>query len=112
VSAIVDCATARPEESSQRVDWEGKVALIQCAQAMGISRYVFFSIFNCDKHAEVPLMNIKAATEEFLAGSGLDYTILRLCGFMQARAVACVRVRARVRVFVCVCVCVCVCVFA
>jgi hypothetical protein len=32
VSAIIDCATARPEESTQKVDWEGKVALIQCAQ--------------------------------------------------------------------------------
>ena len=30
---MIDCATARPEESAQRVDWEGKVALIQCAQA-------------------------------------------------------------------------------
>jgi hypothetical protein len=85
VSAIIDCATARPEESTQKVDWEGKIALIQCAQAMGISRYIFFSIFNCDKHPEVPLMNIKACTEEFLAGSGLNYTTLRLCGFMQVR---------------------------
>jgi hypothetical protein len=32
ISAIIDCATARPEESTQKVDWEGKVALIQCAQ--------------------------------------------------------------------------------
>eukprot|EP00877_Chromochloris_zofingiensis_P005458 jgi/Chrzof1/14913/Cz09g20140.t1 len=84
ISAIIDCATARPEESAQAVDWDGKVALIQCAQAMGISRYIFFSIFNCDKHPEVPLMNIKACTEEYLKTSGLDYTVLRLCGFMQA----------------------------
>jgi len=32
VSAVIDCATARPEESADKVDWEGKVALIQCAQ--------------------------------------------------------------------------------
>lgn len=32
ISAIIDCATARPEESTQKVDWEGKVALIQAAQ--------------------------------------------------------------------------------
>jgi hypothetical protein len=84
ISAIIDCATARPEESTQAVDWEGKVGLIQCAQAMGISRYIFCSIYNCDKHPEVPLMNIKAATEDFLKSTELDYTILRLCGFMQA----------------------------
>ena len=51
---------------------------------MGIQRYVFFSIHNADRHPDVPLMQIKARTEEFLATSGLDFTILRLCGFMQA----------------------------
>ena len=50
---------------------------------MGIQRYVFFSIFNCEKHPEVPLMNIKNATEKFLQTSKLNYTILRLCGFHQ-----------------------------
>lgn len=28
-------------------------------------------------------MNLKYATEKFLAESGLNYTTLRLCGFMQ-----------------------------
>ncbi len=31
-STVIDCATARPEESTSKVDWEGKVALIQSAQ--------------------------------------------------------------------------------
>lgn len=84
IHTIIDCATARPEEPTMKVDWDGKVALIQCAQAMGIQRYIFFSIFNCHKHMEVPLMNIKYCTEEFLKKSELNYTILRLCGFMQA----------------------------
>lgn len=52
-------------------------------QAMGISRYIFFSIHNCDRHPEVPLMTIKNSTEEFLQSSGLNFTIFRLCGFMQ-----------------------------
>ncbi|GLC45882.1 hypothetical protein PLESTF_000670900 [Pleodorina starrii] len=84
VNTVIDCATARPEESTRKVDWEGKVALIQAAQAMGIQRYIFFSIFDCDKHPQVPLMNIKSCTEQFLASSGLDYTTFRLCGFHQA----------------------------
>mmetsp|Transcript_18474 Transcript_18474/g.51836 ORF Transcript_18474/g.51836 Transcript_18474/m.51836 type:complete len:355 (+) Transcript_18474:134-1198(+) len=84
INAVIDCATARPEESAEKVDWEGKVALIQCAQAMGIQRYIFTSIFNCDKHPKVPLMNIKSCTEKFLESSGLNYTNLRLCGFHQA----------------------------
>lgn len=32
IHTVVDCATARPEESAQKIDWDGKVALIQCAQ--------------------------------------------------------------------------------
>lgn len=46
--------------------------------------YIFCSILHCDKHPEVPLMNIKHCTEQYLAASGLNYTIFRLCGFMQA----------------------------
>ena len=53
-------------------------------QAMGIQRFVFFSIHNAEKHPEVPLMLIKSCTEKFLEQSGLDYTVFRLCGFMQA----------------------------
>ena len=84
VHTVIDCATARPEESTSSVDWEGKKALIQCAQAMGVQKYVFCSILDCDQHQEVPLMQIKACTEEFLKASDLDFTILRLCGFHQA----------------------------
>lgn len=50
---------------------------------MGIQKYVFYSIHNCDKHPEVPLMEIKYCTEKFLRDSGLNHIIIRLCGFMQ-----------------------------
>ena len=65
------------------MDWNAKCALIQCAAAMGIQRYIFFSIDKCDKHRDVPLCNLKYATEQYLAASGLNYTVLRICGFMQ-----------------------------
>jgi len=84
IHTVIDCSTARPEEPTNKIDWEGKVALIQTAQAMGIQRFVFYSIQNCEKHPEVPLMLIKNRTEEFLRKSGLNFTIFRLCGFMQA----------------------------
>lgn len=83
IHTVIDCATGRPEEPIRTVDWDGKVALIQCAQAMGIQRFVFFSIHNCENHPEVPLMEIKRCTEKYIADSGLNYTIIRLCGFMQ-----------------------------
>jgi uncharacterized protein YbjT (DUF2867 family) len=68
-----------------QVDWDGKVALIQCAKAMGIQKFVFFSIHNCEKHPDVPLMEIKRCTEKYLADSGINYTTIRLCGFMQVK---------------------------
>ncbi|NJL87873.1 MAG: SDR family oxidoreductase [Leptolyngbyaceae cyanobacterium SM1_1_3] len=85
ISAVIDAATARPTDSASiyQVDWEGKVALIQAAQTAGVERFIFFSILNAEKYPHVPLMDIKRCTEEFLIESGLTYTILRPCGFMQ-----------------------------
>ena len=45
--------SSSPCLSSRQVDWDGKVALIQTAQAMGIQRFIFFSIHECEKHPEV-----------------------------------------------------------
>lgn len=85
ITVVIDAATTRPTDSLsfKQVDWEGKVALIQAAKAAGIERFIFFSILDCEKYPDVPLMEIKRCTEQFLAESGLNYTILRPCGFMQ-----------------------------
>lgn len=85
VDAVIDAATTRPTDSvsMRRVDWEGKVSLIQACAATDVKRFVFFSILDAEKYPNVPLMEIKRCTEIFLAESGLDYTILRPCGFMQ-----------------------------
>lgn len=64
------------------------------SQAMGIQRYLFFSIHNCEQHKTVPLMRIKACTEEFLEQSGVPYTIFRLCGFMQVQRPCCMCIHA------------------
>lgn len=85
ITAVIDAATSRPTDSLtiKKVDWDGKVSLIQAAVAAGVERFVFFSILNAEKFPNVPLMEIKRCTELFLAESGLKYTILRPCGFMQ-----------------------------
>jgi uncharacterized protein YbjT (DUF2867 family) len=85
IDAIIDAATARATDSLsiKQVDWEGKVNLIKAAQTAEIKRYIFFSILNAQQHPEVPLMEIKHCTELFLGESGLNYTILQACGFMQ-----------------------------
>ncbi len=84
-TTVIDASTSRPTDplSIKRVDWEGKVSLIQAAVAAGVERFIFFSVLNAEKYPEVPLMEIKRCTELFLAESGLNYTILSLAGFMQ-----------------------------
>ncbi|MBD2084289.1 SDR family oxidoreductase [Coleofasciculus sp. FACHB-542] len=85
VTAVIDAATSRPTDATsiKQVDWDGKVALIQAASAAKVDRFIFFSILDAEKYPNVPLMEIKRCTELFLAESGLNYTILRPCGFMQ-----------------------------
>ena len=85
ITAVIDAATSRPTDSLtiKQVDWDGKVALIQASVAAGIERFVFFSILGAEDFPNVPLMEIKRCTEIFLAESGLNYTILKPCGFLQ-----------------------------
>jgi uncharacterized protein YbjT (DUF2867 family) len=85
VTAVIDAATARAADplSFKKVDWEGKVNLIDAVKKAGIERYIFLSILDAEKFPEVPLMNIKTCTEKYLEQVGLNYTILRPCGFMQ-----------------------------
>ena len=84
-SAVIDAATARPTDAlgMRKVDWEGKVALVQAAEAAAVDRFIFFSLMNAEQHPQVPLMDIKACTEQLLKDSQLNYTILRTCGFFQ-----------------------------
>lgn len=85
IDAVIDAATARATDSLsvKEVDWQGKVNLIQAVKTAGIKRYIFFSILNAEQYLNVPLMEIKHCTELFLKEADLDYTILRLSGFMQ-----------------------------
>jgi uncharacterized protein YbjT (DUF2867 family) len=85
MTTVIDAATSRATDSLtiRQVDWDGKVNLIQAAKTAGIERFIFFSIQDCEKYPEVPLMEIKRCTEQYLAESGLNYTVLKLCGFLQ-----------------------------
>lgn len=85
IDGVIDAATARITDSLsiKKVDWEGKVNLIKAVKAAGIERYIFFSLLNAEQYPNVPLMEIKYCTEKFLAEAELNYTVLRLAGFMQ-----------------------------
>ncbi|EKQ69219.1 putative nucleoside-diphosphate sugar epimerase [Leptolyngbyaceae cyanobacterium JSC-12] len=85
VAAVIDAATARATDSLsvKQVDWQGNVNLIQATKAAGVERFIFFSLMDAEKYPHVPLMEIKRCVELYLAESGLNYTILRPCGFLQ-----------------------------
>lgn len=83
IHTVIDCSSARPEESIYDIDWEGKKRFIAICEKMQVQRYIFSSIKDCDAYQNVPLMEIKHKTELLLQQSSLRYTIIRLTGFMQ-----------------------------
>jgi uncharacterized protein YbjT (DUF2867 family) len=83
--ALIDAATARATEpgSAYAIDWTGKQNLFAAARRAQVKRVVFLSLLAAAQHPDVPLMEIKACTEQWLAASDLDYTILQGVAFMQ-----------------------------
>jgi uncharacterized protein YbjT (DUF2867 family) len=83
--AVIDAATARATDpgSAYDIDWGGKQNLFSACQRAALDRLVFVSLLNAEKHRSVPLMDIKACTEQWLEASCFDYTILRCVAFMQ-----------------------------
>jgi uncharacterized protein YbjT (DUF2867 family) len=83
--AIIDAATARATDpgSCYAVDWIGQQNLFHVARDAGKRRLIFFSLLKAAQHMDVPLMEIKACSEEWLMASDMDYTILRCAAFMQ-----------------------------
>lgn len=85
ISAIIDASTSRPNEldSLKKVDWNGKLCLIEAAKAANIQRFIFFSAQNVEQFDNIPLMKLKSGIENKLKKSGIPYTIFRLTGFYQ-----------------------------
>ncbi len=83
--AVIDAATARATDpgSAYDIDWGGKQNLFAACSRAGVKRLVFVSLLDAARHREVPLMDIKACTEEWLEASDFEYTILRGVAFMQ-----------------------------
>lgn len=85
ITAIIDVSTSRPNEfdSLKKVDWEGKLCLIEAAKAANIQRFIFFSAQNVEQFENIPLMKLKYGIERKLEESQIPYTIFRLTGFYQ-----------------------------
>jgi uncharacterized protein YbjT (DUF2867 family) len=85
ITAIIDASTSRANEldSLKKVDWEGKLCLIEAAKIANIQRFIFFSAQNVEQFENIPLMKVKNGIEIRLKESGIPYTIFRLTGFYQ-----------------------------
>lgn len=85
ITAIIDASTSRANElaSLRKVDWEGKLYLIEAAKIARIKRFIFFSAQNIEQFQDIPLMKVKNGIEIKLKESEIPYTIFRLTGFYQ-----------------------------
>jgi uncharacterized protein YbjT (DUF2867 family) len=85
ITAVIDASTSRAEELNalQKVDWEGKLSLIEAAKAANVKRFVFFSAQNLEQFESIPFMKVKNGIELELKKSNIPYTIFRLTGFYQ-----------------------------
>ena len=84
ITAVIDASTSRPSDiSTKKVDWDGKVALIDAAKIANVKRFVFCSTLNLEQFSTIPLMKMKQGIEVKLNESEIPYTIFRLTGFYQ-----------------------------
>lgn len=85
ITAIIDASTSRASEleSLKKVDWEGKLCLIEAAKVAQIQKFIFFSAQNVEQFKSIPFMKVKNGIEIKLQESDIPYTIFRLTGFYQ-----------------------------
>ena len=85
ITAVIDASTSRANESDslKKVDWVGKLQLINAIEVASIQRFIFFSAQNVEQFETIPLMKLKYGIETKLKKSTIPYTIFRLTGFYQ-----------------------------
>lgn len=85
ITAVIDASTSRANEldALKKVDWEGKLYLIEASKVANIKKFIFFSAQNVETFNSIPLMKVKNGIEIALKESSIPYTIFRLTGFYQ-----------------------------
>ena len=85
ITAVIDASTTRPYDlaTTKKIDWDGKLALIDAAKVAKVKHFVFCSALNAEEFSEIPLMEMKKGVENYLKKSKIPYTIFRLTGFYQ-----------------------------
>lgn len=71
------------KDTFESVDLEGNQHLIDAAVAAGVKQFIFTSAFIADANSPVAFLSYKGRTEQALANSGMNYTILAPHIFME-----------------------------
>lgn len=86
VDAVISTASStisrQPDDSIQRVDRDGQIALVDAAVANGVERYIFVSISG-NVALECALQSAKRTVERAVRESGMTYTIVRPSFFIE-----------------------------
>ena len=85
ITAVIDASTSRPSDldALKKVDWDGKLILLEASKAANIKRFIFCSTQNLEQFENIPLLAMKQGIEIKLKASQIPYTIFRLSGFYQ-----------------------------
>jgi len=68
--------------NAQAIDYRANRELIDQAKMLGMKQFVYISVLGAERDYEnAPVFKAKRATEKYLQGSGITYTILRPSGF-------------------------------
>jgi uncharacterized protein YbjT (DUF2867 family) len=86
VVVAVQALTARRSDSIAEVDCEGHRQLIDAARSAGVKRFVYVSAQGASSDHPAAFSRAKAAIEEHLAASGMEFAILRPSAFMDLYA--------------------------
>ena len=70
-------------DTTESVDLAGNRSLVDAASAAGVERFVFVSAYGASADHPVPFFQAKAATEERVRESGMEYVILAPNLFME-----------------------------
>lgn len=85
VEAVITTATTtlsmQPGDSIPVTDQQGQLNLVQAARQAGVNKFVYVSIPQA--MAACPLTTAKRTVEQAVMSSGMDYTILCPCIFME-----------------------------
>ena len=82
ISTASSTISRQPDDSIQRVDRDGQLALVDAAVANGVKRYVFVS-FSGNLDLACELQSAKRTVEQAVRESGMTYTILRPSFFIE-----------------------------